>query len=227
MNQTSFHHRRRHGRRLIVQLVRPILQGNPRRKQSEISPKSSIDPPDPFTIRFIACALLNSIVCFQRWRIELGHTWRTSEREQRSLILLNKTKNSRCIYQRSVCWACFRFCCPGVMANNCYSTSDAKCFNFSHGNFPQKRENWARLVPRSTSRALEQKYNMEWTLGIRDSRKTFWNFILGLVEQLTKKKLNKNNSSSNKRLFQAHGSWRWVKKEHALFFARPNNREPG
>lgn len=97
-----FHHRRRHGIRLIVQLVHPILQGNPRRKLSEILPKSLIDPPDPFTRNLIACALLNSIVCFQRWRIELAHTCRTSEREQQNLILVNKTKNSRCIYRRSI-----------------------------------------------------------------------------------------------------------------------------
>lgn len=97
-----FHYRRRHGKRLIVQLVHPILQGNPKRKLSEILPKSLIDPPDPFTRNLIACTLLSSIVCFQRWRIELAHTWRTSEREQQNLILLNKTKNPRCIYRRSI-----------------------------------------------------------------------------------------------------------------------------
>ena len=102
VNHTLFHYRRRHGKRLIVQLVHPILQGNPKRKLSEILPKSLIDPPDPFTRNLIACTLLNSIVCFQRWRIELAHTWRTSEREQQNLILLNKTKNPRCIYRRSI-----------------------------------------------------------------------------------------------------------------------------
>lgn len=66
VNHTLFHYRRRHGKRLIVQLVHPILQGNPKRKLSEILPKSLIDPPDPFTRNLIACTLLNSIVCFQR-----------------------------------------------------------------------------------------------------------------------------------------------------------------
>lgn len=133
LNLTSFRHRLRHEIRRIVRPEHPIPRGNPRKKRSEILPKSSIDRPDPFTRWCIVCTLFKTPVCFHRWRIEQAHTWRRKRaRKQRNLILLNKTKNLYCIQRRSIQFVelVFVLCCCSIKANNRYSTSDAKCFNF-------------------------------------------------------------------------------------------------
>lgn len=49
LNLTSFRCRLQHETRLTAQLVYPSLLDNPTKRRSEISPKSSINPLDPFT----------------------------------------------------------------------------------------------------------------------------------------------------------------------------------
>lgn len=97
LNLTSFRCRLQHETRLTAQLVYPSLLDNPTKRRSEISPKSSINPLDPFTSWLLHRALRS-----MRWFAFSDdgslptHGATESERDQttkRRLILLYKTKN--------------------------------------------------------------------------------------------------------------------------------------